>query len=182
MTRREAPLAWCRWQQDLDAYALEEHCSVRSAALRTLVLPRLRCVALHRLAHHLWTHDHRAAAAAVKSLNSLLHGIDLDVGADIRGGLTIYHPTGVVIGEIVAGSGLRVGPGVCIGSGKPGYVGSLGQVRTRPLIGDNVFVGAHASVLGGVRIASEVSVGAHCLVTTSLGYQAKVRAPEAVAA
>jgi serine O-acetyltransferase len=84
-----------------------------------------------------------------------LYGLELMPGAKIGGGLYIAHPVGCVL---VAD---RIGSNVTV----------IGQVTfgTRtdsqwPSIGDGVFVGAGARVLGGIAIGDRAQIGANAVV------------------
>ena len=37
-----------------------------------------------------------------------------------------------------------------------------------PVIGDNVYIGAGAKIIGGIRIGNNVRIGANCVVTTDI--------------
>lgn len=65
-----------------------------------------------------------------------LYGIVISHNASIGNNATIYHQ-------------------VTIGEGKNGA----------PIIGDNVFIGAGAIIIGKVRIGNNVKIGAGCIVT-----------------
>ncbi len=86
-------------------------------------------------------------------------GVELSPQAQIGPGLSIFHfgPTVIHPGSI-AGKNLTLLHGVTIGMAKTGT----------PRIGDNVFVGAHASVIGGVAIGNNVQIGAGAVVTSDL--------------
>jgi serine O-acetyltransferase len=68
----------------------------------------------------------------------------------------ILHSVGVVINTNVrAGRNLVIYHGV-----------TLGEERHKsPTLGDNVYIGAGAKVIGGVRIGSDVRIGANAVVT-----------------
>lgn len=80
-------------------------------------------------------------------------------GAEFGPGLVILHSFGIVINSSVrAGRNLVLEHGVTIGAEK-------GQ---SPLLGDNVFIGAGAKIIGPVRIGSDVKIGANAVVTKDL--------------
>ena len=70
-----------------------------------------------------------------------LSGIFISEGAVIGKGCTIFHQ-------------------VTIGSNT--FKDSRGQGS--PVIGDNVFIGAGAKIIGGVRVGNNVRIGANCVV------------------
>lgn len=82
--------------------------------------------------------------------------------AEIGPGLCIYHGSGVVIGNgVVAGKNLTLHQGVTLGN-------RIGSKKTDwdsfPKLGDNVFIGCGASILGNITIGNNVKIGAHALV------------------
>ncbi|WP_421850593.1 serine acetyltransferase [Novosphingobium sp.] len=73
-------------------------------------------------------------------------------------GLSIAHwGTIVVNGDARIGGNCRIHQGVTIGS-------SGGK---SPIIGDNCFIGANASIIGGVKLGNNVRIGANSLVNRS---------------
>jgi serine O-acetyltransferase len=79
--------------------------------------------------------------------------------ADIGRGLMVLHPAlGIVVsGYTVAGTGLLLTGGNCIGIRKKTEVGDL-------VLGNNVHLGANAVILGPVHIADNVRIGAGAVV------------------
>lgn len=96
---------------------------------------------------------------------------------DIGPGLRIYHGDGIVIARgAVIGRGLTIEHQVTIGN----RIGHEGE-RGCPTIGDDVFIGAGAKVLGPIRIGNNVRIGANAVVlhdvpdnATVVGVPAKV--------
>ena len=75
-------------------------------------------------------------------------------------GLRIYHGDGIVIASgAVIGRGMTIEHQVTIGN-RIGHEGELGC----PTIGDHVFIGAGAKVLGAIRIGNNVRIGANAVV------------------
>ena len=85
---------------------------------------------------------------------SCFHRIPLtvEIGGKIAGGLMISHMNSVVYVR-QAGKNFRIGPGVVIG-----------QNKGRPIVGDNVYVAANATVIGDIHIGNNVIVGAGSVV------------------
>ena len=72
----------------------------------------------------------------------------------------IHNYSGIFIGPITAGKNLTVNQGVTIGNVR-------GEAR-RPVLGDNVYIGVSAIVLGNVKIGNNVVIGAGSLVITNV--------------
>lgn len=122
-----------------------------------------QAVFLHRVAHWLRSHGIPALGPAVARLNVFLTGVDISPAADIGGGLIVAH-----------GVGLVVGGGSCIG--RRGFLlqqvtlGAPSQARLdqMPTLGDEVFVGAGARIIGPVRIGDRAVIGTNAVVTRDI--------------
>lgn len=88
-------------------------------------------------------------------VNKWLNGCVIGTRASFGDGLVLAHPIGIVIN-----SSVRAGVNLVLESGVV-----LGDNRGRsPTIGDNVFVGSGAKVIGGVTIGSGARIGANAVV------------------
>jgi serine O-acetyltransferase len=86
---------------------------------------------------------------------NVMGGCIVGRGADFGPGFVLVHSQGVVINTSVRGGrNVIVEHQVTIGAEK----------GASPIIGDNVFIGAGAKVLGGVTIGSGAKVGANAVV------------------
>ncbi len=92
-------------------------------------------------------------------LISLFYGLEIAVSQEIGGGLYIAHTYGTVIMPERIGRNCTVVHNVTIG---------LRNENTFPDIGDNVFIGAGARVLGGIRIGDGAKIGANAVVITDI--------------
>ncbi len=96
---------------------------------------------------------------------SVVGGISIPLRCQIGGGLQMPHTNGIVINV-----GARIGYNcdiyqqVTIGEMKGGF----------PTIGNNVFVGPGAKILGDVKIGDGASIGANALVITDVPDGARV--------
>lgn len=81
----------------------------------------------------------------------------VEIVGDIKGGLLVSHCLSLV-GPSKAGINLRVGPGVVIGRNGKNF----------PVIGDNVYVAANATVIGDVHIGNNVIIGAGSVVVKDI--------------
>ena len=73
-------------------------------------------------------------------------------------GLSIGHFGAIYVnGRCRIGKNLRIQSGVVIG-------GSQSAPEKYPVLGDNVYVGAGAKILGGVTVADDVAIGANAVV------------------
>ena len=86
-------------------------------------------------------------------------GICLPATAKIGPGLRIPHAGTIVLhARTVIGSDCCLTHGVTIG------ISGSGERRGVPSLGDRVYVGANASIVGPIRIGNDVVVGANSLV------------------
>jgi serine O-acetyltransferase len=148
--------------------------------LRALVLaPRVWAIVVFRLAR--WVHTARSAAILrlpLKVLVSLI-AVFIDVATNIElppqvaigPGLFLPH-TGyiVVASNVVIGAHCTLTQGVTIGHRSGGSVLSLAG----PAIGDRVYIGPGAVILGPISIGNDVLIGANAVVTRSVPDRAVV--------
>lgn len=92
-------------------------------------------------------------------LNKLINQCVIGARAQFGMGFVLVHPCGVVINSSVRG-GERVvlESGVVIGAEK-GH---------SPVIGNQVFVGAGAKIIGGIIVGDDVKIGANAVVVKSV--------------
>jgi serine O-acetyltransferase len=95
--------------------------------------------------------------AVLKLLCQMLFGIDISTNADIGPGLYIAHFGGIFLhGDM--GSNCSVGQGVTIG-----YKGA-GKSTRPPRIGNDVYIGTSAVIIGDIRIGNNVVIGGNTTV------------------
>jgi serine O-acetyltransferase len=108
-----------------------------------------------------WSQKHRLAPLAMlfNKINVWFGGCVIGRGADFGPGFVLIHSNGVVINTSVrGGKNVFIEHQVTIGAEK-------GEA---PVLGDNVFVGAGAKIVGAVRIGNDVKIGANAVVTKDL--------------
>lgn len=116
-----------------------------------------------RLSHALWLADRAELALYLQSRISAVWGVDIHPAARLGTGLMFDHATGLVIGETaVVGDNVSLLHGVTLG-------GTGKETGDRhPKIGDGVMIGAHASILGNIKIGKGSSVAAGSVVLTNV--------------
>ncbi len=101
----------------------------------------------------------KAISLFLHAVLALLTGIDIPFRATIGKGLHISHFGGIIINpNVVMGEYCNIGPGVVIGqAGRRGQKGS-------PIIGDFVYIGAGAKLIGNIRVGNNVAIGANAVI------------------
>jgi serine O-acetyltransferase len=128
------------------------------AGLRIASNPGTLSVGLFRAAASLQRAGLGPLAAVITMLNVYITGADVDPHAQIGPGFVIQHPVGVVIhADVRIGERCRIHSGVVLGLRGPRHAGA-------PTMGDDVFVGAGAKVLGPVAVGDRVAIGANSVV------------------
>jgi serine O-acetyltransferase len=93
--------------------------------------------------------------AVFNKLNVAVTGCIIGRGAEFGPGFVLIHSQGVVInGEVRGGADVKIEHQVTIGAEK----------RQTPVIGDGVFIGAGAKIIGAVTVGDGARVGANAVV------------------
>ena len=125
-----------------------------------ILYPCFHAIALHRLlAHPLHRAGLQFLARLVNQIARFLTGLDIHPGARIGGGFFVDHGMGVVIGETAElGENCVLFHNVTLGG--TGHH----QGKRHPTVGDNVFIGTAATLLGPITVGSNVRVGAGTVI------------------
>jgi len=105
-------------------------------------------------------------------INSMCCGCVIGRGAEFGPRFVLIHSMGVVInGSVRGGTDIRIEHQVTIGA----------ERRQSPVVGDGVFIGAGAKIIGSITVGSGAKVGANAVVihdvpphATVVGIPAKV--------
>lgn len=144
-------------------------CSLLKAAMTDGTLATL----LYRLQGPLVRWRLAPLALVPHVLNKWLNGCVIGVKAQFGPGFVLIHPVGVVINSAVRGGrNVRLESSVVIGDNR-------GRI---PTLGDDVFVGSGAKIIGGVHVGHGARVGANAVVlhdvpdgATAVGIPARCR-------
>ena len=119
----------------------------------------LHAIGMHRITHFLWRIGIPLLPRIISQLNRFLTGIEIHPGAKIGRGFFIDHGMGIVIGETAEiGDNCVMFHNVTLGgTGKH-------KEKRHPTIGDNVFIGTGATILGPVTIGNNVMIGANTFI------------------
>ena len=141
-----------------------------------LLYPGVHATINHRIAHFFYEHGCFFVARLVSQWSRFWTGIEIHPGAKIGRRFVIDHGMGIVIGETAEiGDDCLIYHGVTLGgTGKD-------KGKRHPTLGNNVMVGAGATLLGNINVGDDVKVAAGSVVvhdvpscTTVAGVPAKV--------
>lgn len=151
-------------QSDIERYnkMRGRHGSLSTSSLIfTCLNPRMAPVTLLRLAGFFHHRRMGFPAKMFSMLNVLVFGIEVSPQVQIGGGLFLPHTVGTVLGAECIGDNCTIMQGVTLGSREP----DMGfTVSERPVIGNNVLIGAGAKVIGRVTIGDHAKIGANAVV------------------
>ncbi|MCI9523768.1 MAG: serine O-acetyltransferase [Erysipelotrichaceae bacterium] len=121
--------------------------------------PHIKALIMHHISNFYWRHHLYFLARLNSNLARRWTGIEIHPGAKIGKGLVIDHGMGVVIGETAEiGDNCVIYHGVTLGgTGKQ-------KAKRHPTIGNHVFIGAGAKLLGNIQIGDHTKIGANAVV------------------
>lgn len=142
-----------RWIVPEEVRPLEEVTLLTTLRLLYRHIP-LRAMLLFRFGS--WCADHhiRLLPGITQRLMLQLYGLEMVVGGNVGGGFYVPHPVGTVITGVV-GQNCTVIGAATLGMRNEGEF---------PTLGDGVFVGIGARILGGVHVAAGARIGANAVV------------------
>lgn len=154
----------------------------RSALVRTALTDGTAAMVLYRLMQ--WAGKRRLSLLEMifNKLNAACCHCVIGRGADFGPGLVLLHSNGLVInGQVRGGANITLEHQATIGA----------ERRQNPTLGDDVFVGAGAKIIGSVRVGNGARIGANAVVvhdvpahSTAVGVPARIvrqRDPKEVA-
>jgi serine O-acetyltransferase len=148
----------------IDLQAVIERDPACNSLLEPLIFFKgFQALQAHRVAHSLWKGDRRFAALMVQSIVSRKFAVDIHPAAQIGHGILLDHATNFVVGETATiGNNVSILHGVSLGgNGKE-------KGDRHPKVGDGVMIGAHAQLLGNIRIGKGAKIGAGAVVLQSV--------------
>ncbi len=123
--------------------------------------PRMAPVALLRTAEFFHAHRLEILAKFFSMLNVLVFGIEVSPQVQIGGGLFLPHTVGTVLGAERIGNNCTIMQGVTLGTSEPDMSFTVSE---RPVIGNNVLIGAGAKVIGRITVGDHAKIGANAVV------------------
>lgn len=133
--------------------------AAKSALEIMLCYPGFKAIRAYRRAHRYYLRGHYLLARLISQRCAYHTGIEIHPGATIGRRLFIDHGHGVVIGETSEiGDDVTIYQGVTLGgTGKE-------SGKRHPTIGNNVFIGAGAKLLGSFKVGDNTRIAAGSVV------------------
>lgn len=123
----------------------------------------LHALWFHRIAHFLWRHRLLFLGRFLSHISRLLTGIEIHPAARMGRRLFIDHGMGVVIGETA-----EIGDEVLLYQGAVLGGTTLEKKKRHPTVGNNVVIGAGATLLGPITVGDGAKIGAGSVVIRSV--------------
>lgn len=109
-----------------------------------------------------WYRVNRRISRRVELLAKFIHAVrfytfanDISYRAEIGPGLKLCHVSDIVIGESA-----KIGRNCIIFNGVTIGAKSSQESHIKPTIGDNVYIGTGAKIIGGITVGNNVTIGA----------------------
>jgi serine O-acetyltransferase len=126
-----------------------------ASLLKVLVADGTSAIVLFRLMTFLADYRLKPFALIVHILNKWINGCVIGIGCRFGPGFILIHPIGVVINsKVCGGSNVWVESGVVIGENR-------GKC---PQLGNDIFIGSGAKVIGDILVGSNSRIGANAVV------------------
>lgn len=131
------------------------------ALLKSCINPRFLPVILCRCGRKCYEGNFKRIAKLITWINFFLFKIEITSQVKIGKGLFLPHTCGSVIGAAEIGENVTIFQNVTLGAKEADMSFDL---SLRPIVGDNVTIGAGAKILGGIKIGNRVTIGANAVV------------------
>ena len=131
--------------------------------IEVFLYPSFKVKLYYKISHFLYKRKRFLIARIISEKAKRKTGIEIHPGATIGKNLFIDHGMGVVIGETcIIGDNVTLFHGVTLGgTGKE-------KGKRHPTIGNNVFIGSGAKILGNITIGNNVKIGANSVILESI--------------
>lgn len=156
------------WYSDLYRYEEDNIVNIKKLLIRQYVSPGfcysfwLRLSSYLSIKNKLWFPLYLISRIILQHFKYKF-GIGISPKVDIGPGFYIGHFGGIIINsEAKIGRNCNISHGVTIG------MANRGENRGVATIGDNVYIGPGAKIVGAVKIGNNVAIGANCVVTKDM--------------
>ena len=134
-----------------------------------VLYPSFKAMIYYKISHFLYLKKHLLLARWISERAKRKTGIEIHPGAKLSNSVFIDHGSSVVIGETaIVGENVVMFHGVTLGgTGKE-------TGKRHPTVGNNVFIGSGAKILGNIIIGNNVKIGANAVVLNDVPSNATV--------
>ena len=157
----------CLWCSDL--YRYEGQCNKKLIIKHLVLTPGFKYTFFLRSCQYLANKNTKLIRPIYVIFRIILHhytykyGISIDPETNIGKGLYIGHFGSIIISsKAIIGKNCNISQNVTIGKSNRGK--NMGY----PTIGENVYIGPGAKVIGAVHVGNNVAIGANCVVTQDI--------------
>ena len=130
--------------------------------ISVLLRPEIIAIALFRISHLFYEKKCRCVASFFYKAKLLLSGADINPASEIGPGCLIVHTVGTVIFGVIGENATLFTHAVIM----PAETGA--DLSSAPVLGDNVVLGALATIVGPVTIAKNVIIAPFSLIDESI--------------
>lgn len=132
----------------------------RNELYKCFIIPRCLLATLYRVSHSFYKREWVILGQLITWTAFFLFGSEINSRTAIGPGLFFPHPNGIVIGAKSIGCNAVIYHQTTIGAARVEF-----GMDNRPVLGDNVVVGAGAKILGDFTLPDNCLVKANSLVT-----------------
>ena len=127
---------------------------------KCFIIPRCLLAALYRVSHSFYKREWVILGQLITWIAFFLFGSEINSRTEIGPGLFFPHPNGIVIGAKSIGCNAVIYHQTTIGAARVEF-----GMSNRPVLGDNIVIGAGAKILGDFSMPDNCLVKANSLVT-----------------
>ena len=127
---------------------------------KCFIIPRCLLATLYRVSHSLHKREWVILGQLTTWTAFFLFGSEINSRTEIGSGLFFPHSNGIVIGAKSIGCNAVIYHQTTIGAARVEF-----GMKNRPVLGDNIVIGAGAKILGDFSIPDDCLVRANALVT-----------------
>lgn len=127
---------------------------------KCFIIPRCLLATLYRVSHSFYKREWVILGQLITWIAFFLFGSEINSRTEIGPGLFFPHPNGIVIGAKSIGCNAVIYHQTTIGAARVEF-----GMNNRPVLGDNIVVGAGAKILGDFSMPDDCLVKANSLIT-----------------
>ena len=134
-------------------------------SLEAILCPSFKALLYYKISHFFYKKNYFFVSRYISEKAKKKTGIEIHPGAIIGENVYIDHGTGVVIGETaIIGNNVTMFHGVTLG----GSGIHTNEKKRHPTVGNNVFIGCGAKLLGNIKIGDNVKIGANTVILSDV--------------